>query len=190
MADVVGYEREIQGLMESLLAEFRLEDPLFTTTVRAQETSVNEIYALAAGTAMGLSRSYMEAVNGDDGEEWRMACDKEIKMLMYMRVWKEVKVSSHQKVFLTKWVFAYKFNSNGEIIKGKARYVVRGFSQREGVDLNKTFAPTAKFTSLMVLFSVAVRKGWKIRGFDVVAACPHSPIDENIYIRPPEGYPK
>lgn len=66
---------------------------------------------------------------------------------------------------------------------------MRGFSQREGVDFTETFAPTAKFTSLMILFSVAVRRGWKIRGFDVVAAYPHSPISEKIYIKPPEGYP-
>lgn len=189
MVDAVGYEREIQDLVSSLSTEFRLEDSSFTTTVRAQEDKVTEISAMAAGMAMGLPRSYTEAVNGEHGEEWKIACDKEIKMLRTMKVWKETIVSRHQKIVSSKWVFAYKFNANGDIIKRKARFVVRGFSQREGVDFTETFAPTAKFTSLMILFSVAVKKGWKIRGFDVVAAYPHSPIDKKIYIRPPEGYP-
>lgn len=43
--------------------------------------------------------------------------------------------------------------------------------------------------SLMILFSIAVKKRWHVRGFDIVAAYPHSPIDEVIYIRPAEGYP-
>lgn len=94
-----------------------------------------------------------------------------------------------QEIVSSKWIFAYKHDAEGEIIKRKALFLVQGFSQQEGVNFNKTFAPTAKFTSLMIHFTVAVRTGWKLRGFDIVAAYPHSPIDEKLYIRPPEGYP-
>lgn len=89
----------------------------------------------------------------------------------------------------TKWVFAYKFNSDGEVTRRKSRFVVRGFSQKEGIDFKETFAPTARFTSLMILFSIAVKKKSHIRGFDIVVAYPHSPIDEVVYIKPAEGYP-
>lgn len=34
----------------------------------------------------------------------------------------------------------------------------------------------------------AVRKGWKVKGFEVVAAYPHSLIYEKIYIRLPDGF--
>lgn len=101
-----------------------------------------EINALAARTTMGLPRSYNEAVTGAFGEEWRLACNKEIVMLRKMKVWKEVLVPSHQKIVLTKWVFAYKYNSVGDITKQKSRFVVRGFSQCERVEFNETFAPT------------------------------------------------
>lgn len=67
--------------------------------------------------------------------------------------------------------------------------MVRGFNQEQGVDFNETFAPTARFSSLMILFAIKVKKGWHLRGFDVVSAYPHSPIDEEIYILPPDGYP-
>lgn len=67
--------------------------------------------------------------------------------------------------------------------------MVRGFNQEQGVDFNETFAPTARFSSLMILFAIKVKRGWHLRGFDVVSAYPHSPIDEEIYVLPPDGYP-
>jgi hypothetical protein len=38
------------------------------------------------------------------------------------------------------------------IDKYKARFVARGFSQKEGVDYEETFAPVAKYTSIRPLF--------------------------------------
>lgn len=183
-----GIDQEIKDLFQALSMEFRLEDTSFTTTVRDQDERVNMIQLMAAGIAMNLPRSYKEAINGEHGDEWKLACDKEIEMLTRMKVWDVVSLPKDQAVVSTKWVFAYKFNSEGEITKRKSRFVVRGFTQKEGIDFKEPFAPTARFTSLMILFSVSVKKKWHIRGFDIVAAYPHSPIDEAIYIKPAEGY--
>lgn len=89
----------------------------------------------------------------------------------------------------SKWVFAHRMNAEGEIVKRKARFVVRGFTQKEGIDFKETFAPTARFTSLMIMIPIAAKFGWIIRGFDIVAAYPHSPIDEDFYVKPAEGFP-
>lgn len=174
--------------MEGLSTEFRLEDPSFTKTVREQDANVASINVLAAGISMDLPRSYTQAVNGANGEEWKAACEAEIAMLRKLKVWIEVQAPKNQKIVSSKWIFANKINSTGQITRRKARFVVRGFSQQEGVDFTETFAPTAKFTSFMILFTIAVRYGWSVKGFDVVAAYPHSPLDEKIYIQPPEGF--
>lgn len=89
----------------------------------------------------------------------------------------------------SKWIFGKKTNSSGVVVKYKSRFVVRGFNQEQGVDFNETFAPTERFSSLMILFAIKVKRGWHLRGFDVVSAYPHSPIDEEIYVLPPDGYP-
>lgn len=47
----------------------------------------------------------------------------------------------------------------------------------------------ARFSSLMILFAIKMKKKWILKNFDVVLAYPHSPIDGEIYILPPDGYP-
>lgn len=144
---------------------------------------------MAAGLAQKLPRSYKLATKGDESEEWHRACDKEISMLRRMRVWEEVDLPTGKRAVSSKWVFNKKSNSDGVVTEYKARLVVCGFSQEHGVDSNETFAPTARFSSLMILFAIKIKNGWIMKGFDVVSAYPHSPIEEEIYILPPDGYP-
>lgn len=184
-----GLDFEVRQLFESLEIEFKLDDPVFTKTIRDQDEGVRRMQAMAAGIAMQLPRTYQEAVTGAHGQEWREACQKEMDMLMKMKVWDEVTLPKGCQVVSSKWVFAHKTNLEGEIVRRKSRFVVRGFTQKEGIDFKETFAPTARFTSLMIMISIAVKFGWHLRGFDIVAAYPHSPIDEDIYVRPAEGYP-
>ncbi|CAI7745509.1 unnamed protein product [Closterium sp. NIES-53] len=52
----------------------------------------------------------------------------------------------------------------------KARYVARGFSQREGVDFFQTFAPTLKMTTLQVLLHVAAQRDYELHSLDFSTA--------------------
>ncbi|CAI7742124.1 unnamed protein product, partial [Closterium sp. NIES-54] len=52
------------------------------------------------------------------------------------------------------WIFIVK-RPPGSPPVFKARYVARGFSQRQGVDYFQTFSPTPKMTTLRVLLHVA-----------------------------------
>lgn len=109
-------------------------------------------------------------------------------MLEKMKVWEVVALPKNQRTVSLKWVFANKLNTKGEVIQRESRLVVQGFSQQAGVDFKETFTPTACLTSLMIMFLVAVKKRWHIRGFDIVSAYPHSLIDEKIYVKPPDGF--
>lgn len=109
------------------------------------------VQALAAGLASKLPRTYQEAMSGDHCEEWVAGCKKEIVMLTDLNVWEEVPLLVGQRAVSSKCVFAEKTNSDGVVVKRKSRLVVRGFTQKEGIDFTDTFAPTAKFTSLMII---------------------------------------
>ncbi|CAI7920878.1 unnamed protein product [Closterium sp. NIES-53] len=52
----------------------------------------------------------------------------------------------------------------------KARYVARGFSQRQGVDYFQTFSPTPKMTTLRVLLHVAAQRDYELHSMDFSAA--------------------
>ncbi|WAQ84739.1 hypothetical protein PtA15_5A312 [Puccinia triticina] len=85
------------------------------------------------------------------------------------------------------WVFVEKRTADGKFIKLKARYVAKGYAQIAGVEFLDTFAPTATFVSLRLLLTIAAKCNWPVYSFDFVAAYLHLPIDEEIWVRPPEG---
>lgn len=70
----------------------------------------------------------------------------------------------------------------------KARLVAQGFSQMEGVDYNETFAPVAKFNSIRVILSIAASNDLDIQQMDVKTAFLYGVLEEEIYMRQPEGY--
>ena len=59
-------------------------------------------------------------------------------------VWGIMPRSEKKPIVNSRWLYKIKHAANGIIEKFKERFVVRGFSQREGVDYKETFAPVAK----------------------------------------------
>ena len=78
-------------------------------------------------------------------------------------------------------------NADGSL-RYKARLVVPGFEQREGLDYQETFAPVAKFTTLRVLLALDVDFDWEIHHVDVKTAFLYPEVKEIVYMTPPEGY--
>ena len=69
-----------------------------------------------------------------------------------------------------KWVFTWKADENGKVVKAKARLVARGFSQRPGVDFNETFAPTPAASCVRLMAAIACELQLNLCHFDVQQA--------------------
>ncbi|CAI7838271.1 unnamed protein product, partial [Closterium sp. NIES-54] len=67
------------------------------------------------------------------------------------------------------WIFRVK-RPPGSPPVFKARYVARGFSQRQGVDYFQTFSPTPKMTTLRVLLHVAAQRDYELHSLDFSTA--------------------
>ena len=63
-------------------------------------------------------------------------------------VWDVVPRLGGKFVVTSKWIYKIKHAADGSIEKYKAIFVVRGFSQKEGIDYEETFAPVARYTSI------------------------------------------
>jgi hypothetical protein len=83
--------------------------------------------------------------------------------------------------------FAWKSAPDGTPERFKARYVAKGFKQIAGLHFGETFAPTATFVSLRLLLTIAAQYQWPVHSFEFVAAYLNSPIDEEIWVKPPKG---
>lgn len=84
-------------------------------------------------------------------------------------------------------MFAWKTNEYGRVVKAKARLVARGFGQRAGVDFFETFSPCPGISSMRLLAAIACELGWDICHVDAQQAFVQSDLDEEVYIRSPQG---
>ncbi|CAI7804377.1 unnamed protein product [Closterium sp. NIES-53] len=74
---------------------------------------------------------------------------------------------------------------SGSLTAFKARYVARGFSQRQGVDYFQTFSPTPKMTTLRVLLHVAAHCDHELHSLDFSTAFLQGSMHEKIWLRRP-----
>ncbi|CAI7841495.1 unnamed protein product, partial [Closterium sp. NIES-53] len=70
----------------------------------------------------------------------------------------------------------------------KTRYVARGFSQRQGVEVFQTFSPTPKMTSLRVLLHIAAQRDYELHSLDFSTAFLQGSVHEEIWLRSPPGF--
>ncbi|CAI7857073.1 unnamed protein product [Closterium sp. NIES-54] len=85
------------------------------------------------------------------------------------------------------WIFRVK-RPPGSPPAFKARYVARGFSQRQGVDFFHTFSPTPKMTTLQVLLHVAAQRDYELHLLDFSTAFLQGSLHEEIWLRRPPGF--
>ncbi|CAI7921161.1 unnamed protein product [Closterium sp. NIES-54] len=99
-------------------------------------------------------RSYAEAIEGPYSSQWQAAMDAEMASWKSTGTYIDEVPPPGANIVSGMWIFRVK-RPPGSPPVFKARYVARGFSQRQGVDYFQTFSPTPKMTTLRVLLHVA-----------------------------------
>jgi cell fate (sporulation/competence/biofilm development) regulator YlbF (YheA/YmcA/DUF963 family) len=146
--------------------------------------------AIVNTTALGyaIPQSYNQAIKHPDAELWRVAIDAELESMSQQCVFTPATPPSGRKAIGCRWVFDVKADANNIIIRHKARLVVQGFKQKEGVDYFETFSPTVKIKSLKYLLAIAAQEDLEIKQLDFVTAFLNAKLNEDIYIAVPQGY--
>jgi hypothetical protein len=104
-------------------------------------------------------KSYLEAVNGPNGDLWKEAVEMELGSLDKARTWDVVDTVAGKKEVRSRWVFKVKQLADGSVDKFKARFIAQGFSQRPGFDFDETYAPVVRFDSLGLLLAITAVQG-------------------------------
>ena len=103
-------------------------------------------------------------------------------------VWDIVLRPEGKSVVTSKWIYKIKHAAESSIEKYKARFVARGFSQKEGIDYEETFAPVARYTSIRSVLALAAVMKWKIHQMDAKTAFLNGVVEEEVYVEQPLGF--
>ena len=154
-----------------------------------KRTRTQRLRVLAVMELLPAPEHFRDIEGRPDSSKWFEAIDEEIGNMAREGVWKEkTTLPEGQKLVGCRWVFTYKFNSDGSIAKYKARLVARGFSQIEGEHYDETYSPVVQQDSFRMFLIVAAIKGLKVRHGDVTAAYLAAKLDKQIFMKLPDGY--
>ncbi|MBW0494812.1 hypothetical protein O181_034527 [Austropuccinia psidii MF-1] len=136
-----------------------------------------------------IPTTYKEALSSNEKKRCQEAITEELSSMTQEEVFENVSIKDalnevpHNSILSTKWVCVKKCKPE----RYKAQLVAQGFKQIHGINFDETFAPTATFRVLHLLFSIACTNNWPIWTFDVKVAFLHSLIDKPVYVWPPKG---
>ncbi|CAI7900917.1 unnamed protein product [Closterium sp. NIES-54] len=129
-------------------------------------------------------RSYAEAIEGPYSSQWQAAMDAEMASWKSTGTYVDEVPPPGVNIISGMWIFRVK-RPPGSPPVFKARYVARGFTQRQGVDYFQTFSPTPKMTTLRVLLHVAAQRDYELHSLDFSTAFLQGSVLEEIWLRRP-----
>uniref|UniRef100_A0A2N9EVE4 Reverse transcriptase Ty1/copia-type domain-containing protein n=1 Tax=Fagus sylvatica TaxID=28930 RepID=A0A2N9EVE4_FAGSY len=133
-------------------------------------------------------QSFKEAMSTPEAPLWKKAINSEIESILQNHTWELVDLPPGCKPLGYKWIFKRKMKADGSIDKYKARLVVKGYKQKEGVDYFDTYSPVTRITSIRMLIAIAALYNLEIHQMDVKTAFLNGELDEEIYMEQPEGF--
>ncbi|SPC64033.1 related to retrotransposon protein [Ustilago sp. UG-2017b] len=156
---------ELEPEMEELDTQDSLQyapigQPIDNTEDNRSEIAVEDMIGGANTTTLNLTPTMKEALTSEDAQQWLVD---------------------------SKIVLRLKLDADGIPVRHKARLVAQGFTQREGVDFEETFAPVALLSAIRALLSLAVERDWEVHQLDITMAYLNSTLKHEIYMKPPEG---
>ena len=101
---------------------------------------------------------YKEPSNYEEAAEkkkWKDAMIEENKLIMKNDVCEIVLKSEGKPIVTSKWIYKIKHATYGNIKRKKEMFLVCGFSQKESINYEETFAPVVRYTSIRTIVSFA-----------------------------------
>jgi hypothetical protein len=130
-------------------------------------------------------------MNGENVDDYVKAMKLEIAQLVKYNTWEVTPRSgvprmpdgTEQSVLKGTWAFKLK-----RLLKFKARYCCRGETQQEGVDFFETYAPVVQWSTVQMLLTMVLSKGWTTKQVDYTNAFAQANLTDEVYLEQPRGF--
>jgi len=138
-------------------------------------------------TDAGEPEHFGEAMQIENSDKWKMAMKDEMNSLHKNNTWMLTELPDGKKALQNKWVYRVKEEHDGKK-RYKARLVVKGFQQKQGIDYTEIFSPVVKLTTIRLVLSIVAAENLHLEQLDVKTAFLHGDLEEDIYMKQPEGF--
>ena len=132
-------------------------------------------------------KTFQEALRSPDAELWKKAADEEYNSIMANETWELVEKPVGANLIKSMWIFRVKVRPDGSE-RHKARLVAKGCSQKANVDFFDTYSPVTRMTSIRCILALVAANDLEMVQCDVSTAFLYGDLDEDIYLKQPEGY--
>ena len=155
---------------------------------------INDPFSFVAGTKNNpdvLSCSQM--MKADDRDTFLQTEPKEIKGLIEAGVFsylpvQDIPADCQNKLLNAIWSYRRKRRPDGTLLKHKCRICADGSQQRHGIDYWDTYSPIVQWSTVRLIMVLASTLELKSCQVDYQQAFPQAPLDDNVYMRIPEGW--
>ena len=146
-------------------------------------------YAMEAIEDLPNPKSYRQAMQAPDADEWEKSLGDEYKNMTDFGVWQEVpRPEGNPTIINTLLVFNRKKDEHGKVCQRKVRLVGDGRRQIYGKDYEESYAPVVESSVMRMMLVLMISMCMILVQFDFSAAFLNGMLRKKIYIRPPPGF--
>ena len=124
----------------------------------------------------------------DDNKKWEMTMQSKYNLILANKTCNLTLLSKGKQALPCKWVYKRKYTTKDLEPKYKARLVVKGFKQKQGVDLDEIFPLVVKMTTLCLFLGLVAVEDMELIQMDVKKTFLHGDLDEDVYMKQPKGF--
>lgn len=138
-----------------------------------------------------MPKNYAEAMASPHAKYFKRAMSEAIAVFAAKGAYDVVELPPGKSALKGRWVFTVKLNKQNKVIAIKARWVVKGYLQKD-VDYADVFAPTAKAATVRLFFALVAHYGWHVEQGDIIAAFLTAGLHrgDEVYMEQPHGFVK
>ncbi|WJX83794.1 hypothetical protein P8452_66428 [Trifolium repens] len=145
----------------------------------------NEYVYLTDG---GEPENFKEVLEDENKKEWMDAMEDEMQSLRENNTFELVKLPKGKRALKNRRVYRIKQDECTSQRRYKARLVLKGFKQREGIDFGEIFAPVVKMQSIRMVLGLPASLDLEVEQMDVKTAFLRGDLHEEIYMEQPDGF--
>ncbi|MBW0501411.1 hypothetical protein O181_041126 [Austropuccinia psidii MF-1] len=134
-----------------------------------------------------LPLTYKNSLKLKDKDLWKQAINKELDNMNQLKVWEVIDLKEDYKLVGTTWILRIKTNHQNEAVEFKARLCTQGFSQTQGSNYSKTFAPTGRLNSLRSLIAFDCKNNLCFHQINIKIVFLNANLSAVVYLAIPQG---